>query len=214
MKKENYDLMAVFLDDKDQVSSFNEMTHWFYYTKKDENWQKSESMPCKPMLTGELKTIRENTKKIINQLTPCRVIITKSITGIPYHTFDKADFIICEVEDFDLELLDAIQEDLIANPLEDGDLKKKVSESPIESDTPGHYVFDLAQLQKNTPEITSKMALLPFFKDVPFVSLDIVCEHIPPWFDKTFDAMKLTYEILKNNDESTHVIVTHTNCKI
>ena len=214
MKKENYDLMAVFLDAHDKVSSFDEMTHWFFYTRKDETWQKSESVPCKPMLTGELMTIRDNIKKIINQLDPCRVIITKSITGIPYHTFDKAAFIICEVESFDLELLNAIQEDLLANPMEDGDLKNEAPESPIESDTPGHYVFDLAQMQKNTPEISSKMALLPFLKSVPFVTLDIRCEHTPPWFDKSFGAMKLIYEIVKDNDGSTHVIVTHTDCKI
>ncbi|HEY5555361.1 Fe-only nitrogenase accessory AnfO family protein [Acetobacterium sp.] len=214
MKKENYDLMTVFFNDKDQVSSFNEMTHWVLYAKEEEGWQISKDFPCKPVLTGELTTIRDNIKNIINQLGSCRVIITKSITGIPYHTFDKAEFIICEVESFDLELLDAIKEDLIATPLESADLMNKSPESPKESDIPGHYIFDLVQMQKSTPEITSKMALLPFFKGVPFVSLDIVCEHIPPWFDKTFDAMKLTYEVLKKNDESTHVIVTHTNCKI
>lgn len=212
MKKENYDLMAVFLDDNDRVSSFDEMTHWFFYTQKGKTWQKSESMPCKPVLTGALMTIRENIKNIINQLNPCRIIITKSITGIPYHTFDKAGLIICEVEKFDLELLDAIQEDLISTSLEDA--KQKLPEAPIETDTPGDYFFDFDQLQKSTPEISSKMALLPFFKNVPFLSLDLVCEHIPPWFDKSFDAMKLTYEVIKNADGRTHVIITHPNCKI
>jgi len=212
MKKENYDLMAVFFNDMDQVSNFDEMTHWVLYAKEKESWQKSKDFPCKPMLTGELMMIRDNIKNIINQLDPCRIIITKSMTGIPYHTFDKAGFIICEVESFDLVLLDAIQEDLIATPLESA--KHMQPEAPVETDSPGDFFFDLNQLQKNSPEISSKMALLPFFKNMPFLSLDLVCEHVPPWFEKNFDSMNLTYEIVKKNDGTIHAIVTHTECKI
>lgn len=212
MKLENHNLMAVFFDANDQVTSFDEMTQWDLFSKKDDSWQKSKSIHYKPILMGELPVIRENIRKMIAQLEDCRIIITKSITGIPYHTFDKEGFIICEVENFDLELLDAIQEDLISTSLEAA--KQKLPEAPIETDTPGDYFFDFNQLQKSTPEISSKMALLPFFKNVPFLSLDLVCEHIPPWFDKTLDTMKLTYEIVKNKDDTTHVIITHTNCKI
>lgn len=211
MKLEKYNSMAVFFNANDQVSSFNEMTHWDLFSKKDDFWHKSKAVPYTPSLIGELGTIRKNIKKMIAEFEDCRIIITKSMTGIPYHTFDKAEFIICEVETFNLELLDAIQQDLISTSVEAA--KQKPPEIPTETDTPGDYFFDLDQLQKNAPQISSKMALLPFFKDVPFLSLDLVCEHIPPWFDKIFDSMNLTYDIQEKNAGKTHVLITHTNCK-
>lgn len=211
MKLESHNLMAVFFDANDQVASFDEMTHCDLFSKQDDSWQTPKSIPYEPILMGELGAIRENIKKMITELGECQVIITKSITGIPYHTFDKANFIICEVESFDLELLDAIQEDLINTALEA--VKQKLPGSPTETVSPGDYFFDLNLLQKSTPEISSKMALLPFFENIPFLSLDLVCEHVPPWFDKTFDSMNLTYEIIKKNDGSTHVMITHTQCK-
>jgi len=211
MKLEKYNSMAVFFDANDQVTSFDEMTHWDLFYKKDDSWQKSKVVPYTPSLLGDLGTIRENIKQMIAEFEDCRIIITKSMTGIPYHTFDKAGFIICEAESFDLELLDAIRQDLISTAEEAAN--SLLPMATTETDSPGDYFFDLNQLQKNTPEISSKMALLPFFKNVPFLSLDLICDHVPPWFDKIFDSMNLTYDIKQKNDGTTHVLVTHTNCK-
>lgn len=211
MKLEKYNAMTVFFDANDRVSSFDTMTHWDLFYKKKDSWQKSKAVPYTPSLMGELGTIRENIKQMIAEFEDCRIIITRSMTGIPYHTFDKARFIICEVESFDLELLDAIQQDLISTAVEAA--KQKPPEAPTETDSPGDFFFNLNKLQKNAPEISSKMALLPFFKNVPFLSLDLVCEHVPPWFDKIFDSLNLTYAMHQKNDGKTHVLITHTNCQ-
>ncbi|KNZ41973.1 Fe-only nitrogenase accessory AnfO family protein [Acetobacterium bakii] len=211
MKLEKHNAMAVFFDANDRISSFDTMTHWDLFYKKKDSWQKSKAVPYTPSLMGELGTIRENIKQMIAEFEDCRIIITRSMTGIPYHTFDKARFIICEVESFDLELLDAIQQDLISTAVEAA--KQKPPEAPTETNSPGDFFFNLNQLQKNAPEISSKMALLPFFKNVPFLSLDLVCEHVPPWFDKIFDSLNLTYAMDQKNDGKTHVLITHTNCQ-
>lgn len=211
---ENVNVMAVFRDGTNQISRFDEMTHFVFYTNDNSVWHQSEPVPFHPDLSGGLASIRENLSRMIGCFSTCKIIITKSLTGIPYQVFDQSGFIICESEDFDLDLLDAIQADLIRIEDEAKNDDSPVSKIPVKTDESGHYFLDLNNVQKRYPEISSKMALLPFLKDIPFYSLEVVCDHIPPWFDKKLKEMKLTYTVQnKNSHESTHVLITHCVCE-
>lgn len=216
--KENLNAIAVFRDDNDQLARFDEMTHWVVYTKEETVWRKSDRVPFQPVLSGEIATIRENINKMIEDFKTCKIIIAKSLTGIPYQIFDKSGFIICESEAFDLDLLEAIQKDLIRNTHDENNNKDLVPPAPGETDQSGYYFLDLTQLKQKHPEMSSKMVLLPFLKNTPFYSLDLVCDHIPPWFDQKLEEMKLAYTIQNNttqdrNDHTTYVVITHRDCE-
>lgn len=211
--KEIVNVMAVFQDDTNRIARFDEMTNFVFYTRKDSNWQKSDEIPCKPDLSGGMAAIRENIHQMINVFNNCRIIITKSLTGIPYQVFDKAGFIICESKDFDLELLDTIQSDLVKIDSETKKDELLLSNTPKETALPGHYFIDLTQVQKKHPEMSSKMVLLPFLKDTPFYSLEVVSDHIPPWFEHKLSELNFSYTIQNKNDSAQHVIITHIVCE-
>ncbi|MDO9491945.1 Fe-only nitrogenase accessory AnfO family protein [Acetobacterium sp.] len=211
--KENVNVMAVFCDDTHRIARFDEMTNFVFYTKTDDGWGKSDPIPFSCDLSGGLASIRENISQMLGAFNDCRIIIAKAIIGIPYQVFDRSGFIICESEDFDLELLDAIQADLIS---QDGEAKEDASllaQTPEETDVPGYYRFDLTQVQKKHPEMSSKMALLPFLKETPFYALEVVCDHIPPWFEHQLAAMKMQYRIENKNNSTKHVVITHAGCE-
>ncbi|MDR2615541.1 MAG: hypothetical protein LBC28_03070, partial [Oscillospiraceae bacterium] len=46
---------------------------------------------------------------------------------------------------------------------------------------PGEYSFDLAALQAERPEISSKTALRDWLDNTPFTRLRLRCRHTPPW---------------------------------
>ena len=216
--KENLNVMAVFRDDTNQLARFDEMTNFVFYTKEESCWHKSDAVPLHPDLSGGLAAIRENIQQLLGAFNACKIIITKSLTGIPYQVFDRSGFIICEAEAFDLDLLDAIQADLLIQDEEAKEDELLLSNTPSETDVPGYYFIDLTQVQKKHPEMSSKMALLPFLKETPFYALEVVCDHIPPWFDHKLPEMNLSY-ILKNsaeqnkNDSAKHVVISHLVCE-
>ncbi|MBI4858464.1 MAG: hypothetical protein HY818_17145 [Acetobacterium woodii] len=216
--KENLDIMAVFCDDSNLIARFDEMTNFVFYTKKGSCWHKSDAVPFRPDLSGGLAAIRENIQQMLGAFNTCKIILTKSLTGIPYQVFDRSGFIICESESFDLVLLDAIQTDLISQDEDAKEDELLLANTPSETDTPGYYLIDLTQVQKKHPEMSSKMALLPFLKDTPFYALEVICDHIPPWFDHKLPEMNLSY-ITKNNaeqnknDSAKHVVITHVVCE-
>ncbi len=211
--KEDVNVMAVFCDDAKRIARFDEMTNFVFYTKENSIWQKSDLIPCQPDLSGGMTAIRENIHQMMNVFNNCKIIITKSLTGIPYQVFDKAGFIICESEVFDLELLDTIQSDLAKIDAETKEDQRLLSNTPKETGQPGHYFIDLTQVQKKHPEMSSKMALLPFLKDTPFYALEVVCEHIPPWFEHQLPGLNLSYVIQNKNDSAQHVIITPVVCE-
>ena len=112
-----------------------------------------------------------------------------------------------------LELLDAIQADLISQDEEANEDARLLAQTPEETNVPGYYRFDLTQVQQKHPEMSSKSALLPFLKETPFYALDLVCDHIPPWFDHQLPAMQMQYRVENKNNSATHVVITHVVCE-
>ena len=211
--KKNVNVMAVFCDDTNRIARFDEMTNFVFYTKSGDGWGKSDPIPFSCDLSGGLASIRENISQMLGAFNNCRIIIAKSIIGIPYQVFDRSGFIICESEDFDLELLDAIQADLISQDEEANEDARLLAQTPEETNVPGYYRFDLTQVQQKHPEMSSKSALLPFLKETPFYALDLVCDHIPPWFDHQLPAMQMQYRVENKNNSATHVVITHVVCE-
>jgi hypothetical protein len=85
--------------------------------------------------------------------------------------------------------------------------------TPTETDRAGNYFIDLTQLQQKHPELSTKMALLPFLRETPFYALEMVCDHIPPWFDHQFPGLRLCYTLSHEDSDGKHVVITHAVCK-
>ena len=144
--KKNVNVMAVFCDDTQRIAQFDAMTNFVFYTKADNDWIKSDPIPFSCDLSGGLASVRENISQMLSAFNNCRIIIAKSIIGIPYQVFDRSGFIICESEDFDLELLDAIQADLISQDEKANEDARLLAQTPEETNVPGYYRFDLTQV--------------------------------------------------------------------
>ena len=211
--KRNTNVIAVFCDDTDQITRFETVTNLVFYTKEGPAWRQSGKIPLKPDLSGGIAVIRENVTRIIAVFDDCRIIITQSLTGIPYQIFDNAGFIICEAADFDLGLLDAIQTDLTDLAQETETDTNPVAKTPVATDDAGRYFLDLNQVQRFHPELSTKMILLPFLKGTPFYALEVVCSHIPTWFENKLPEMGLAYTESTEDAAGQHVVITHVVCE-
>ncbi len=115
---------------------------------------------------------------------------------------------------FCAEMADQNTLDGMVKDMEDSDEKRRRKEEmiknagPVETQTPGIYFLDLAQLQKECPEISSKKALLPFFSNTPFLELQLVCAHIPPWLETDASYEKK----IRKEVGGLHITVTRKQC--
>ncbi|MGE4507890.1 MAG: Fe-only nitrogenase accessory AnfO family protein [Eubacteriaceae bacterium] len=205
--KKNFGMMAVFFDNGGKLSDFSAASVIQIYNSMSESWEISKTIPITLDLTLAPGELRNSIKALAESLKPARVIITQGIKGMPYQIFDQSGFIICESDFFDLELLDRIRQDLLETQKQDLISDSEQPTAPIPTDEPGRYFIDLDKLQKNRPDISSKMALMPFFEKSDFELLDVICEHFPPWFTDRFPKMGLTFTIVEDFNKMTHVIV-------
>jgi len=112
-----------------------------------------------------------DTLKAIN----CDIIAGQDLSGIAYTVFDREGFKIFTIGALTDSVLDGIAADVNvgAEPL--------VIPKPTALGCVGEYEYDLAAVQTDNPDISSKMALQSWMAETPFTLLRLRCAHVPPW---------------------------------
>jgi hypothetical protein len=170
--------IAVIMNNYDEINSFESDAIISMFESEGIHWRVSERIPVRIDFSQELSSLRKDIQKLILKLDECKIIVGKTISGLAYQIFDKKGFDIFEVEQFNPAILDRILSDVKSTTTE----KKDVT-SPVETGVPGVYFLDLITLQQQNPEISSKMVLQPFLTNTPFLRLNVICSHLPPWME-------------------------------
>jgi Fe-only nitrogenase accessory protein AnfO len=208
--------IAAILNDMGTTSDFSEGKQFKIFAVDGEDWSIAGSLQFSIENQASMGKVRRELIDLERTLSEIldhdsKVIVGSDISGLPYNIFDAAGYTIFEIEgepeQFILRLGAQLETQL---------LKIDEGETIIYTDRPieigeGKYHIDLKTLQVKKPGITSKQALMPFFSSIPFLSLEIICAHIPPWFDREFGRLNLKYRS-KKLDGSLRVIVTHKVC--
>lgn len=178
------DQIAVFSRDRELVP-FAECNMAAIYKRIEEGWEIIRTDSFFPLTGKTIKERRGEADKISDLIKEVTAIACKEITGIPFSVFDRKGYCIFSIEDISNETLNGIITDI-----EESDEKKRLMEEmlkgacPVETQTPGVYMLNLKELQKEYPDISSKKALKPFLSDTPFLELHLICEHVPPWLER------------------------------
>jgi len=63
---------------------------------------------------------------------------------------------------------------------------------PLGDKEEGHYVVHLAEILQDNPALNSWQVLVPTLEKKAFKKLEIICDHIPKWFNNELRNLKLT----------------------
>lgn len=180
------------------------------YEQKDLNWVNTRNITYKMEIENNIGEVRKVIKELINQLEDCKILVGSIIIGVPFMVLDNEGIMMCEAEQFSYELLNTIATDYEAG------IKKSVEEnlkekeeyptSPYEVSC-GIYELDLRKMQKIHPEISSKMALIPFLKKGRFHGLEIYCEHVMPWLEWELKSYNQSFESTKLENGGYKVLI-------
>ncbi len=200
--------ISVILNDEGELTAFEEGVTLLVFSKENNVWKIENEIRYSVDLTSNISDIRNNIKDIILQLEDCKVIIGKTITGLPYNILDRMGFEIYEAQSVSDGLLEEINTELETEAAHNTSLSSEVPTAPVETSESGVFYLNLIMLQEKHPEISSKKALQSFIETYCFYRLDLVCSHIPPWFDVILPQKRLTYSVeeLERNQLKVSII--------
>ncbi|MDP4182357.1 MAG: Fe-only nitrogenase accessory protein AnfO [Bacillota bacterium] len=205
--------IAVFLDEDGKITSVFKPSSVKIFEKTEDKWAISREFPVFLDMTKGIIDFREALSEFIDKIKDVKVVAASEISGIPYNEMDKKGFAVCETHEFSEAFLDMISESLSKEEEYDKpEAAEDISPLPTETEISGNYFFDLKKLLATKTSITSKQVLLPFLKNESFHMLEVVCSHVPPWFNVEFDKLCLKHEITKVNENEYIVRIFKKTC--
>lgn len=203
-----YNKIAVVTDENNQITSLERGNKVLLYQETADGWQLVKE--ASPQLVTELviAEIRNVIRVLIEQLEDCRIIVSKKLTGVPYHIFNKIGFHIYETDGpLSPELFRDILEDIM-EASEQARVSAAVSQGPVSPNNDGIYYLDLIKLLQAFPEISSKKALKQFMEETSFARLELICNHLPPWMETVIALKNFDQQIEKIDQHSCKVVIT------
>lgn len=194
--------IAVFQDNSGKTQSFFEPGIIKVYSKDMGEWIVIKEIIFKIDNIAGLKAVRASIIKLAEQLGECKVVVASEIRGLVYNVLDGMGFNTWELEGHPSELLEYVLKKE-EEEAKDSALESKSSETPqIKQFKDGTYFIDLKRIQENDVNITSKGILLPFLNTTVFYQLEIICKHIPHWFESEFRRrnLKMQSQNIKQNE--------------
>jgi Fe-only nitrogenase accessory protein AnfO len=189
--------IAVLLNDKGVTSSFNEKGNVLIFEKTGEIWTEKERLAVD--LESNMENAREYLERIGQGLAPCKSIVCSRMLGIAYQIFDRLRFDIWEVEGKPDEFLEYILAETLKTEEDSQEGESFITET-------GDIIsIDLVGILKADPSQTSKKVLIPVIKALGSKTLEVKCNHTPPWIL----GMEQNNEInLFTKDEDDNKLVT------
>lgn len=196
-------IIAVLLNDNEETCSWQSNGTIELYEKANEKWLKIKSVPyLPPVETYDLNSIKTYYTTLISQLPNCKILVAKKISGFLINFLDFNGIKIYESTGAPSDFLNSIFNSEKRELEKKFFLQSQVIDmfAPHKTDDFGNYKLNLYKLLQSNEKITSKQIIIPFLKKEKIKALEIVCDHIPKWFDKALPEMGFNYQISSNNN--------------
>lgn len=157
-------------------------------------WEPSRSLRVSLDHTKGLKELRRQMEDLVKFLESCRIFVAKSASGALYYELEKARCSVWEIDGKPEGFLDQVLRD---------ETKLEIEEAPPapvpapDEKNPGHFTISIKGLQGKRPDLTSKQVLQVFVQAGRFATLEITCDHVPPWIEMEAGQRKYVIETEK-----------------
>ncbi|AQS59389.1 Fe-only nitrogenase accessory AnfO family protein [Desulforamulus ferrireducens] len=196
--------IAFYVGEDGQTTSLYEQGKVVVYQRNQGSWSIAREKEFDLGKTFSIKVLRDNMQVMIDFLGSCKTMVGRSISGIPYYALEKARCNIWEYEGNPTDFLDYFVSREAKTKESTEQPKQAKPPAPVEI-MKDCYRISLKEIQEQNMGYTSKQVLLPFLRQEEFYSLEVICNHIPPW---------LAGELLVGDLESTTEAIGSNEYKI
>ena len=202
--------IAVLTDKEGNTLSFYEPGIVKLFSNDNGTWSSIREFPFELNEEKWLAGIQQCIQMMLSRLDECRTLMVKFIKGVPLSILKESGLSVWKVEGSPLDFFEHIREEEEKLRLEhQKSIKSSLPEPlPVGDKKHGIYAIDLVHVQAKGAGFNSKDVLLPFLQSRVFQKLEVICEHLPKWFEKEFDSLKLQFRIEESNDNLCHAIVS------
>ena len=185
--------IAVILDDGGYAGALSEPGRILIYRRNEDDCHWETVREAEFSISADsLSGIRENISGLMEFLKDCRIFVAKSAGGAAFFELQKAGFSVWEVQGRPEEFLDGVIED---EENEDESKSRTAFEIPVALEISAkNFTISIKDVQGKLPGISSKKILQDFIRRGDFESLEITCDHVPPWIRLDADMTGLSFE--------------------
>ncbi len=198
--------IAMFVDEDGYSAPLDSAGNLALYIYDEKEWRCTKRISFGTVEKMNLPEIRARVHGMISEIDDCKVFIAKNTKGIFFSFLDGAGISIWQLEGYPADFLDDIMEKEKINSQDGSSTEPAIV--AVGDDPDGIYKIDLISILKSNRSLTSKQALLPFLQKNIFSRLEVICEHVPKWFDREFDSLKLTLEVEESEDGLCRAIIS------
>jgi Fe-only nitrogenase accessory protein AnfO len=202
--------IAVHVSENGETASPYDIGKIVVYRKKNSRWNVLKEKDFILDKSLGIKELREKMVEALEFLNSCRIFVGLSVAGLPYYELEKAGFSVWEFEGKPLEFLDYVLAEEKEKYKQVKSRKKNYVMLTPDELSYGYYRISIKEIQENDTGITSKQVLLPFLRKGRFDSLEIICNHVPPWLQAELMGGGYSGDIEKGAHKEVKIILSRS----
>ena len=222
--------VATFIDENEEVVSLRKRGWMCLYEKVRGKWKPLKKIPLDLSRTETLAEARQLVEKATLPLEDCQVFLTGEANGLWNLLLEEAGFHTWKSQGTLQEQLDNVVRTETERNIDSDKTPAKAhscgrgcgrglssdSEAlPIneesffteEAGNKGGFKIDLASILERNPGLTSRQVLIPFMKRGAFNKLEVLCGHLPRWFNAQLECSGMTAFVENLSDDTLRVTV-------
>lgn len=201
--------IAVLLNNDGETCSWLENGTVTLYKRLNDEWLESKSLEYSISNDTNIISLRKKLSELIESLDDCKVFVAKEVSGQLFSILESYFFNVYELDGTPSTFLNNVliseeklhrEELLLASQAENKFFPEKI-------DKFGNYTINLKKLLQEDGTVSSKQILIPFLKDEVFESLEVVCDHVPKWFDRDLSNMGYNFHKATRKDGNISVSI-------
>lgn len=201
--------IAVYVNQYGITSTIAEAGFVSIYTKENNNWSITDTFPISVDFTLGIAKVRQEIAEIIKKLIDCKIFVATEVSGQLYYILEANGFNSYEATGEPEHFLNSIIEnETIVSPSTSNHIQEEITSiTPELTEFCGVYLINLKKALALNPTLSSKKILKPFLQERNYEVLEVLCDHIPRWFDTDFKVMGLTSTTLKLSEKEYKISI-------
>jgi len=203
-------MVAVFVNEQGLTASPDEKGCVRVYQKKEDKWEVIQEIA---FTSDGIKGIAEARRvmiEMVKKLVGCKVFVASKVNGQLYYVLEANGFESFEAEGKPEQYLDGIWEEILVDETSTEQAVEKSGPATYfeKLDKEGYYFLNLKKVLNLDCSISSKKLLIPYLQKKEFIYLEVICDHVPRWFESELKAMELKSETIHLKENEYKVIIT------
>jgi Fe-only nitrogenase accessory protein AnfO len=216
--------IAVLVDENGNAVSYSNSGFLKLYSLKGSHWQSIKKVTLGADNGTNISEIRDRIHLVMEEIEDCKVFIVETMKSLPIAIFDGYGITVWNHKGIPNEAFNFVKEQEENKVLKTksccdsprcnstcspnaGEPDSNYSPVAFQNVSEGFYTINLAKVLATDRTLNSKQILIPFFQGIAFQKLEIICDHVPKWFEMEFGFLNLQFETEESKDGLCHAIV-------